>query len=121
MPRKGQQPEPRALARLERRPAAGSQSAVIASDPVTVGPDRTINVDVGRLPTPPNVYDADFAWVEHVAGRVSFLFAKRNRDEPEKLRSRLEIRYPPENVAGHFWRNSRDFHDRVRKFVNQWP
>jgi hypothetical protein len=111
----------RSLARFDRRPTGGSQGEVVASDPITVGPDRTINIDLAKLPSPLNVYDADFAWIEHHAGRVSLLFGKGNRDEPGKLRTRLEVRYPPENLVGNFWRNSREFHRKLRAYVDKWP
>jgi len=119
MAHKGQ--HERAIARLERRPAAGSQGAVVTSDPITVGPDRTINVDLGKLPAPAKEYDADFAWIVHQVGRISLFFAKRDLNQPDKLRTRLEVRYPPENLVGNLWRNSREFHARLRKYVERWP
>src|SRR5690349_7828988 len=100
----------RAVTRLERRPASGSQGSLATSDPITIGPDRTINVDLGKLPGPSREYDADFAWISHHVGRVSFFFGKRDLNEQGKLRTRLEVRYPPEHLVGNFWRNSRDFH-----------
>jgi hypothetical protein len=110
----------RALARVDSRASAGTADQ-LHDDPVGVGPNRSITVDMARLPTPPNAYDADYAWIEHSAGDVRLMFAKRNRDEPEKLRTRLEIRYPPESLVGHFWRNSREFHQKMKAFASSWP
>lgn len=50
----------RAVAQIERRPAAIGQAQVV-EDPITIGLDRTINVDLSKLSAPTNVYDADFA------------------------------------------------------------
>jgi len=51
------------------------------------------------------MYDADTAWVEELStGDVRLFFAKRDRNDSGQLRSRLEIRYPVENLVGHLWR-----------------
>jgi hypothetical protein len=113
-----QRREQRAVTHLEKRPAGGS-TAQIVQDPITIGLDKTINVDATKLPPPPNVYDADSAWIEHRPGEVSIFFVKRSRDS-DTLRTRLEIRYPPENLVGHFWKNSRDFHDGLTAYVERW-
>jgi hypothetical protein len=78
-------------------------------------------VDFSKLSAPTNVYDADLAWIVHRPGAVSLFFAKRSLGEENELRTRLELRYPPENLVHHFWRNSRDFHGRLRQFVEKWP
>ena len=106
---------------LGRGQAERSELQVV-EDPITVGPDKTINVDFRKLTAPSNVYDADFSWIEHRPGTtVSLFFGKGSRDEGNRLRTRLELRYPPEGFVHHFWRNSREFHERVRAFVDQWP
>ena len=110
----------RSVARIESRPS-GVGEARIVGDPITIGPDRSINVDMTKLSAPSNVYDADFAWIVHRPGSVSLFFAKRNLEEDTELRTRLELRYPPENLVHHFWKNSRDFHQRLRKFIEHWP
>lgn len=106
----------RSLSRLAKRDTAGT-----SDDPVRVGIDKSIIIDMSKLQTPANVYDADVAWIEHQPGDVRLFFGKLQRDRPTELRSRLEVRYPPENLLGHFWKNSREFHERVRAFVNLWP
>jgi hypothetical protein len=85
----------RALARLDRRPAAGSQAELVASDPVTVGPDRTITIDLAKLPAPSNVYDADFAWIEHHVG-----YGRRPPDTCRRSISRRSPRGPHRTRAG---------------------
>src|SRR5437660_753274 len=109
----------RALARIERQPAAGSVGRV--DDPVSVGPDRSITIDMGKLRPPTQVYDADCAWIEHEPGDVRLFFAKLSRDDPKALRSRLELRYPPESLVRHFWKNSREFHGKMKEFAAKWP
>jgi hypothetical protein len=110
----------RAIANVNRRPSAGNAIQVVG-DPVGVGLGRSIKIDMGKLPTPSNVYDADYAWIEHRPGSASLFFAKRNRDAEETLLTRLELRYPVENLVGHFWHNSREFHQKVKDFVGLWP
>lgn len=92
------------------------------SDPITVGPDKTINVNFSKLTAPQNVYDADIAWVARRGADVSLFFGKRNFDQqPKALRSRLQVRYPVECFLSHFWENSREFHERLRESVKRWP
>jgi hypothetical protein len=110
----------RALARVDRQPSAGS-AAVVFEDSVSTGLDHSITIDMAKLPAPTIAYDADYAWIEHEPGDVRLFFGKRNRDNPGELRSRLELRYPPESLVGHFWRNSREFHQRMKAFADQWP
>ncbi len=95
----------------------------MSEDPITIGVDKSISIDLGKLSAPTNRYDADYAWVEHrpTDAAVSFFFAKRSRDEGEDLRTRLELRYPPENLVNHFWANTRTFHSGLQDFVNLWP
>jgi hypothetical protein len=107
----------KALARIERKPASGN----LTDDPISIGLDKSIRIDMSKLPAPTNEYDADYAWVEHRPGSTSILFGKQNRDEANTLRTRLEIRYPVENLVRHFWGNSRKFHEKLKEFANEWP
>lgn len=109
----------RDLARVDHRPTAGSATQA-HNDPVSVGLDKSIVIDMSRLATPSNVYDADVAWIEHRPGDLRLFFGKLQRDSPGTLRSRLEVRFPPESLVGHFWRNSRDFHKRVDEFISKF-
>ena len=110
----------RAIANLDRRPSADNAIEVIG-DPVSVGLGRSIKIDMAKLVAPTLVYDADCAWIEHRPGIASLFFAKKSRDAEQSLRTRLEVRYPIENLVGHFWRNSREFHQKLHEFVDQWP
>lgn len=102
-----------ALARVT--PEGDRTSLHRLSDPIRVGADGSILIESAGLETPANVYDADFAWVERRFEAISIFFAKADRDTAEKLRSRLEIRYPLEAFYRHFWKNSREFHDSLKK------
>jgi hypothetical protein len=107
----------RAIAKIEKQPSGGN----LTDDPITIGLDKSINIDMSKLPPPQSVYDADFAWVEHRPGAVSLMFAKQSRDELTPLRTRLEVRYPPESLVRSFWGNSRKFHEGLSVFVAKWP
>ena len=105
---------------MERRPSGASTPQVVG-DPVTVGPNRVIDIDLAKVLAPSNVYDADVAWVEHRQGEISLLFAKKDRNSNERFRTRLELRYPAENFVHHFWKNSLDFQSRLRDYAQRWP
>ena len=90
-------------------------------DPITIGADKTIYIEQAKLEPPDRIYDADHAWIMHSPMRVSFVFAKKRLDNPSKLRTRLEIRYPAEGFARHFWKNSREFNTKLDAFVSEWP
>src|SRR5688572_32012489 len=84
-----------AVARIER-PEAIDSDLVQLSDGlrVGVGDRKAILIDSAKLASPHNLYDADFAWVEHRPGKdVSLFFGKQNRDIADRLKSRLQIRY----------------------------
>ena len=113
---KAQRKQQQQRSALAHRPSDGN-----LADPITIGPDKSINIDLAKLPPPTNIYDADFAWVEHTPGKSTLFFAKRSRDEENQLRTRLEIRYPAENLVRQFWKNSRTFHDKLEQFTSKWP
>lgn len=112
------------VARIER-PESGDSEMLQLSDGairVAVGDRKAILIDSSKLATPRNVYDADVSWVEHRPGAsVSLFFGKLNRDKPEHLKSRIELRYPPEDFVRHFWGNSRDFHAKLRGVAERLP
>jgi hypothetical protein len=83
--------------------------------------ESSIAIDASKLEAPTNAYDADVAWVEYRPGRLSLIFAKRDRDEANFLKSRLEVRYPPEDFINTFWSNSTAFFERLRTYVGVWP
>ena len=103
---------------VERRNSAGARrlSALV----VNIS-EKSISVDVSKLQAPQNIYDADLAGIEHRVGDIRLFFGKLKRAAANKLRTRLEIRYPVETFYTHFWGNSRGFHERVRNYVKQWP
>jgi hypothetical protein len=51
---------------------------------------------------------------------VSFFFAKADLNEPNRLRTRLEIRFPSEKFLSLFWKTSREFRTSLEK-VKPWP
>jgi hypothetical protein len=74
-----------------------------------------IKVHWAKLRIPDKTYEADYAWVKVRHGAVSVFFGKQDLDSPNTLRTRLEIRYPVEKFLNHFWRQSRDFHQKLRE------
>jgi hypothetical protein len=81
----------------------------------------TLQIDPGRIEVPDKVYDADVAWAERSSGAMTLFFAKTNRDNPAALKSRLEIRYPIEQVARTFWKPTQTFFRNVTEYVAKWP
>ncbi len=81
--------------------------------------DKSIGIDSDKLEAPPVLYDADVAWIEHRTGSLSIYFGKVSRGA-ERLQSRLEIRYPPEDFLLTFWGNSLDYHARLNEYVMNW-
>jgi hypothetical protein len=121
--RKPSQQTIKALARVER-PDSSDSGLIQLSEGlrVGVGDRKTIIIDTAKIASPSHLYDADYAWVEHRPGRdASLFFAKAHRDAEGKLKSRLQIRYPPEDFVRHFWKNSRTFHENVRRMLSSWP
>jgi hypothetical protein len=59
--------------------------------------------------------------VKRGRGFVSIFFGKQSLDDPDKLESRLELKYPPEAFIQHFWKNSREFDEGLRTAVAKWP
>lgn len=93
----------------------------LSEDAIQVTADGALSIDARKLEPPANVYDADFAWVRYRLGAVSLFFAKEDLNSKDRLRTRLELRYPVEGFLEHFWKNSREFHRIVREYVQRLP
>jgi hypothetical protein len=102
-----------AIARVMSGAGAGT-------DPISIGPDRSIRIDLAKLPAPARMYDADVAWLVDSPGRVSFMFGKVNAAKT-MFRTRLEVRYPAEDFYRFFWFNGNDLRPRIDKYVGRWP
>lgn len=89
-------------------------------DPIKLGTDGTIFVNTAHLGTPPHSYDATFASVELRHNAISLFFGKENPEDPHRLQSRLEVRYPVEGFVLHLVRNSRRFHADIKKHLALW-
>lgn len=79
-----------------------------------------IKVHWAKLRIPDKTYEADFAWIRPRHGAVSMFFGKEDLDARDTLRTRLEIRFPVEKFLSHFWKNSREFHEKLRQ-AGTWP
>ena len=97
---------------LKSRSGAANMALVKAAS------DGNLQINLATLTTPPQTYDADLAWARLRRGAVSVFFAKLDDENPERLRSRLEIRYPVEAFIEHLWANSREFHTGLREWVS---
>jgi hypothetical protein len=115
--------QPRPGREFKRKGEKSEETSILRydPDPVMIGTDNTIRIDLSKVHAPSNVYDADFAWIVHRPGAVSLLFAKRNMSGNNTLRTRLEVRFPPENLVNNFWKAARDFHLKLQDFVSKWP
>lgn len=80
-----------------------------------------VTVDSSKLTAPDRLYDADLAWISCKAARVSIYFAKKNLDDPQKLASRLEIRFPAEDFLTAFLNISRTFYETLKTYTQRWP
>lgn len=78
--------------------------------------ENAFTIQAALLPVPDRTYDADCAWAERKGGAVSLFFAKQDRDSPEALRSRLEVRMPIDSFA-NFWEHSREFYRRLQSSI----
>lgn len=83
--------------------------------------ENSYSIDASKLEAPARAYDADVAWIEQKPGSVSLMFAKLERDDPSHYRSRLEVRYPPENLLLSLWHISRSFFAKLERYVESWP
>lgn len=93
-----------------------------AMDPITIGmSDRSIRVNMALLPAPTNIYDADVWSIERQAGYVALYFGQLHGAATDRLRTRLKLKYGAEAFIVHFWKNSRKFHDDMRRQVESWP
>lgn len=79
-----------------------------------------LKIHWAKLPAPDRIYEADFAWITVRHGAVSLFFGKQDLDTENTLRTRLEVRCPIEKFVNHLWKNSRDFHQALRKLPD-WP
>lgn len=96
-------------------------SRIQLDEAITVVSDNTIQINPNKLGPPPALYDADYAWFRERLGGVSLFFGKEDLNKAGHLRTRLEVRFAPAPFLGHFWKNSRGFHERLRKYVEQHP
>ena len=106
---------------LVRVGAKARHTGSVADDAISITADRSIRVDSRKLEAPQQQYDADVAWVERHHSRVKLFFAKLDRDQSDRLRTRLELVYPAEVFLRHFWENSRSFEEGLRDQVGKWP
>ena len=99
---------------------AGSiTKAGVARDPISIDQGGSVRIDLEALAAPANVYDADFAWVQERHGAISLFFAKQQVNA-SALRTRIEIRYAYEPFVDHLWKNSREFHERLKKYTTRF-
>ena len=102
------------------RGPAGRTVPTKFEDPITIWTDGSIMINMTKLGSPENVYDADFSWISLRHDSVSLWFGKESVDAEGTLRSRLELRYPQEAFVRHFWKNSREFHQKLNEHVQQF-
>lgn len=82
------------------------------NDQVALWSDGTLRLNLQKLGTPHDQYDADLAWIEKSLGWVRLHFAQVGPGP--RLRSEVTVKYSPEAFFAHFWTNSRSFHEGLR-------
>ena len=101
---------------------ASSRGTLVGDGAIRVTSDGSLQVNLARVQPPQNVYDADFCWPERRMGTVSLFFAKAFPGvAAQRLRTRVELRYPYGPFVRHFWANSRGFHERLRAYLAEHP
>ena len=106
---------------MRTRGAGGPEATATALAPIKLGrADATLSIDPSKLEAPSSVYDADCGWIEHRPGQVSLFFAKKKRDQPQQLHSRIEIRYQPEMVVQTLWTNAEGYLSDLTNYVSSW-
>lgn len=88
------------------------------SDHLKTDSEGNVLIDITNLGVPQDWYDADVAWIEKRFGTVSLFFAKASVNDHSTLRSRIEVRYPPESFCTNFWRNSRKFQEGLEEVTD---
>src|SRR5258708_9798625 len=107
---------------LVRVPSEGTASEEASDAAITVGLDKSIRINLARLKPPTNSYDADYAWVARRNGAMSIFFGKADADNPDTLRTRVEVRYPFEAFVYHFWKSVQEgFRERMNKYLASAP
>jgi hypothetical protein len=112
----------------KRRLQSGFKLSPVSGAPVTMtGPKAylklegdSIRLEVGKLPQPADNYTANLAWMERDETLISFMFGNRDRDEPERLKTRVELRFAAEAFV-NTWQNSKEFFYRIKTAVQAQP
>ncbi len=92
-----------------------------AQSPVTIDTDKSVRIQLGLLPPPENVYDADTWWVDRQAGHVALYFGQFSGSDQKRLRTRLKIKYPSEALLHHLWQHSRSYHVDLKAVMANYP
>lgn len=88
---------------------------------VTIDADKSIRIQLGLLPAPENVYDADTWWVERQAGHVALYFGQFSGSDQTRLRTRLKIKYPSEALVHHLWEHSKTYYEDLKLVIAKFP
>lgn len=77
-------------------------------------------IDIGKLPLPDESYVANVGWAERSGTTVSIFVGNRDRNDPKKLKTRVELRFAQEAFL-NFWSNSKEFFDRMKLLIERVP
>ncbi len=81
----------------------------------------TISIDYTEAPVPEHFYVADYFRVINLEPQVLFVFGKwEDPEKCQKLRNKLEIYFPAVFFVKQLWKSSREFHQTLRSFVEQY-
>jgi hypothetical protein len=100
--------------RLSRIPHGRPATRQASSTYLKPNADGTLLLDWSKVEPPSQVYVAEHAAVKVHRGAVGMFFAQSRPGKTDRLLTRLELRYPFEHFYREFWKNSREFHERLR-------
>ncbi len=82
-------------------------------DPVGI----ELGIDFSKAPVPEHFYVADYLYVEEDQSQIMLSFGKLDRPATDRLRSKVEIYFSPVMFVRQLWASSREFHERLKKYV----
>jgi hypothetical protein len=78
-----------------------------------------LQIDYAEAGVPEQYYVADYFRVSFSGSDALFVFGKLDSPSKTTLRNKLEVYFPAHMFVLQLWDSSRDFHEKLRKFVSE--